>query len=62
MLSTNVAENGCKSDYMLNFWSSILYTDVDKNDCNKTFTAPLTDHVISRMRSKNVAENDRKWN
>jgi len=51
MRSTNVAENGRKCDYMLNFLSSIRYTDVDKNDCNKTFRAPLTDHVISRMRT-----------
>jgi len=39
MRSTNVAENGRKCDYMLNEY-----------DCHKTFRAPLTDYVISRMR------------
>jgi len=51
MRSTNVAENGRECDYMLNIWSSVRYTDVDNNDCIKTYRAPLTDHVISRMRT-----------
>jgi len=45
MRSTNVAENGRKCDYMLNFWSSIRYTDVDNNDSNKTFRAYLTENA-----------------
>jgi len=50
MRSTNVAENGRKCDYMLNFWSLVRYIDVVENDCNRTFRLPLTDHVILRMR------------
>ena len=52
MRSTNVAENDRKCNYMLNFYSPVLQIDVDENDCNKTFRAPLTDHVISRIRRK----------
>ena len=50
MRSTNVAENGRKCDYMLNFWSPVRYIDVVENDCNRTFRLPLTDHVILRSK------------
>ena len=43
MRSTNVAENGRKCDYMLNFWSPVRYIDVVENDCNRIFRLPLTD-------------------
>jgi len=51
MRSTNVAENGRKCNYMLNFYNPVRQIDVDENNCNMTFMLPLTDHVISRRNS-----------
>ena len=55
MRSTNVAENGRKCGYMLNFWNPVRQIDVGENDCNRTFRVPLTYHVISRTRSCDVS-------
>jgi len=50
MCIENVAENHLTCDQMLNFWNPIRQISVYENVCGNTIAAPLTDHMISRMR------------